>query len=237
MWRKIWLIMIEVGVLIGGVVAFAALEFRLRAVDHAKLSRLEMPPNSYRQHHQCPRIPLRSPSTVGFGTGDTAVTGLGTDGLVPFFVAAFGTAFGPGESSLKQVWVLLRLSVCVGSNVSIFLRGAQLSQSSFLQSHTISHVLPRDGFACWSCSVAYFSMIFAFFPPFGFFGAIVVTEMRCAQLMSRYAAGYGPKGPVRLDLKIFPYKKAGTFTFRISAHPKPVTVFAEPVSSTPSRNY
>ena len=92
MWRKIWLIMIEVGVLIGGVVAFAALKFRLRAMDHAKLARLEMRPNAYRQHHQCPRTRLRSPSTTGFGTGDTAVTGLGTGGLVPFFAAAFGTA-------------------------------------------------------------------------------------------------------------------------------------------------
>jgi hypothetical protein len=59
--------MIEVGVLIGGVVAFAALKFRLRAVDHAKLARLGVPPNAYRQHHQCPRTRLRSPSTTGFG--------------------------------------------------------------------------------------------------------------------------------------------------------------------------
>ena len=142
----------------------------LRAMDHAKLARFEMRPNAYHQHHQCPRTRLRSPSTAGFGTGDTTVTGLGTDWLVPFFATASGT----DGSSWKRVGALLRLSACAGSKLSIFLRGAQSAQSSFLQSHTISHVVPSVGFfAFLRCSAACLSTSFAFFPPFGFFGAIV----------------------------------------------------------------
>ena len=100
-----WLPMIHVGDLIGGVGASAALKFRLRAVDHAKLARFEMPPNAYHQHHQCPgtRSGLRSspPNTAGPGAGDTAVTGLGTDGLASSLAAAFSTGLQRGRLVLE----------------------------------------------------------------------------------------------------------------------------------------
>ena len=64
----------EVGVLICGVVAFAALKFRLRAMDHAKLTRLEMRPNDYRQQIDSVRIqkkcgqPLMDFCVIAFST-------------------------------------------------------------------------------------------------------------------------------------------------------------------------
>ena len=178
MWRKIWLPIFHVVELVGGVGALrAVLKFRPCAVDHAKLARLEMLPNAYRQHHQCPRTRVRSPSTAGVGAGDTAVTG-GLGGLVSSFAAAFGTgAFSADDSSSKRWGATLRLVSCAGAPLSIRLRGAHTSQSSSLQSHTNSHVFPSVGIDCarCCCSASCFSRIIAFgFVPF-FVGAIVVT--------------------------------------------------------------